>query len=82
MSEICATELGKVMTVVRGPARVGTKCTLPEPGSWSVENHEPADTARNSPASETVYGVPASAVQKCCGRGCRHCRVYRHRVRP
>jgi hypothetical protein len=25
---------------------------------------------------ESVYGIPVSAVQYCCGRGCKHCRVY------
>lgn len=34
--------------------------------------------ASNSTRSdrESVYGIPASAVQYCCGRGCKHCRVY------
>jgi hypothetical protein len=37
-----------------------------------------ASRASTSPRSdgESVYGIPVSAVQYCCGRGCRHCRVY------
>jgi len=33
-------------------------------------------------SSETIYGVPVSAVQHCCGRGCKHCKIYWHRMQP
>jgi hypothetical protein len=28
------------------------------------------------PSTDTIYGIPASAIQSCCGRGCKHCRIY------
>lgn len=30
----------------------------------------------------SMYGVPVSAVQHCCGRGCKHCRIYWHGKKP
>jgi hypothetical protein len=31
--------------------------------------------ARTSEAL-TMNGIPVTAMQYCCGRGCKHCRVY------
>jgi hypothetical protein len=31
---------------------------------------------------ESIYGVPISAIQSCCGRGCKHCRIYWNRLKP
>jgi len=28
---------------------------------------------------ESIYGIPISAIQHCCGKGCKHCRVYWNR---
>lgn len=46
----------------------------------------PSDSVRpassSTGSSETIYGVPASAVQHCCGRGCKHCKIYWHRMQP
>lgn len=30
-------------------------------------------------ASGTINGVPSSAAQHCCGRACKHCRIYWNR---
>jgi len=38
-----------------------------------------ASTASRSGAGDSIYGVPTSAVQHCCGRGCKHCRIYWNR---
>lgn len=30
----------------------------------------------------SIYGVPVSAIQHCCGRGCKHCRIYWYGKKP
>jgi hypothetical protein len=40
----------------------------------------PTQGARESVARDaqslTLNGIPVTAMQYCCGRGCKHCRVY------
>jgi len=72
---------GQTVTVVRGPAPTGPCSTLPDAGQWPSQGAGHASPKAGPPDSETVYGVPASTVRKCCGRGCRHCRVYHYRGR-
>lgn len=73
----------RVVTVLRGEAlrkaderRRGT--------GWNTAAASPVPSpsgdARGG-TTETVYGVPVTAVQSCCGRGCKHCRVYWHRMK-
>jgi hypothetical protein len=71
---------GKVVTVLRGDARRSSGEPL---SPLRVERPEHATTTDPAPgAGTTIYGVPASAVQHCCGRGCKHCRIYWHRLKP
>jgi hypothetical protein len=65
---------GKVVTVLRGDARRGSGEPL---SPLRVERPEHAAPGTGT----TVYGVPVSAVQHCCGRGCQHCRIYWHRLK-
>jgi hypothetical protein len=73
----------KVMTVLRGAALTGpaasanTTSVLRGPGPLAS-----ASAAAAGDTQETVYGVPVSAIKHCCGRGCKHCRIYWHRGKP
>jgi hypothetical protein len=61
----------RVLTVLRGAQRADAPAAAPPPA--------PAPAPSAGDATQSIYGVPASAVQHCCGRGCRHCRIYWHR---
>jgi hypothetical protein len=72
----------RVLTVVRGP-----QLGAPQPSRASPARAERPASAGSaaSPAvpgasaeAMSIYGVPASAVQHCCGRGCSHCRIFWH----
>ena len=41
-----------------------------------------ASTEQPLNSLNSLYGIPVSAVQNCCGRGCKHCRVFWHRTKP
>jgi hypothetical protein len=69
----------RVLTLLRGEARRAALPAGPGPGPLPAP---PAAPAASSGAADTIYGVPVSAVQSCCGRGCKHCRIYWHRLRP
>ena len=61
----------KVLTVLRGAQLREAPDAAPAPLQPVAREPQP-------PAGETIYGIPASAVQHCCGRACRHCQVYWH----
>lgn len=64
----------RVVTLVRGEAlRDERNDPLPAPAR-TVST--PPSAPGGSQAS--IYGVPVSAIQHCCGRGCKHCRIYWH----
>ena len=63
----------RVVTVLRG-AQLRAAAGTPAATAPVVPTHVPRPTSAGE--GDTVYGVPASAVQHCCGRGCRHCRIY------
>jgi hypothetical protein len=67
---------GRVLTLLRGDALRDARAAPLAP------TPSPATPAQNSHGDNTVYGVPVSAVQHCCGRGCKHCRIYWHRLKP
>jgi hypothetical protein len=71
---------GQVVRVVRqgDPAAMGA----PAAPAVIVPVVIAAPAPSPAPAGESPYGVPASAVQYCCGRGCRHCRIYWNRMKP
>jgi hypothetical protein len=70
-----AFQNSRVVTLLRGDALRDARGTrlAPDPPL-------PANVC--DPGSDsTIYGVPVSAVQHCCGRGCKHCRIYWHRMK-
>lgn len=64
----------RVVTVLRG-AELRAAASTPAAAAPVRPTHLP-QAASAAGEGDTVYGVPASAVQHCCGRGCRHCRIY------
>lgn len=73
----------RVVTVLRGEERRRAEEQGGGTGSRALASPpapSPSSDA-HSTAAETVYGVPVTAVQACCGRGCKHCRVYWHRMK-
>jgi hypothetical protein len=47
---------------------------------WRQLTQLKADVSeKNDSANGSVYGVPISAIQHCCGRGCKHCKIYWHK---
>jgi hypothetical protein len=82
-----AGDFGKVMTVLRGDALREAGVAGAAPAQSVVTG--PRSTGSCLPPGEsapksdtTIYGVPVSAVQHCCGRGCKHCQIYWHRMKP
>jgi hypothetical protein len=77
----------KVVTILRGDAlRDAQRSTTPTSGTAlhggrTNTSSEPPDQSEPQDGKETIYGVPVSAVQACCGRGCKHCRIYWHRMK-
>ena len=75
---------GNVVTVLRGDALRDARCTVPTPpnvGFDTLSGNAPKTTSTSNSAT-SIYGVPVSAVQHCCGRGCKHCQIYWHRMKP
>jgi hypothetical protein len=75
----------KVVTVIRGTCAPSPVAVGPQRGPHPAPLMQPLSdvTATTVQANvETIYGVPVSAVQHCCGRGCKHCRIYWHRMKP
>lgn len=77
-----------VFTLVRAERSTAQTPRSPQTGvTLQVDMGErrtpgPGSIAGTSDGSkETIYGVPVSAVQHCCGRGCKHCRIYWHRMK-
>lgn len=78
----------KAVTVLRGDALTdkpskGDVFHLSSPtnnAGYGHANH-PISSTSSATSDETIYGVPVSAVQHCCGRGCKHCRIYWHRMK-
>lgn len=82
-------EYGGVVTVLRGDALRDVRRTggTPTPALVTGSRVESVGTGLSqikSPSNSdtSIYGVPISAVQHCCGRGCKHCRIYWHRMKP
>lgn len=69
----------RVVTLLRGDALNNVR-TDPAPLSSRVTTPTPDGNAGDiaSASQESIYGVPVSASQHCCGRGCKHCRIYWH----
>jgi hypothetical protein len=68
------------MTVLRGAALNGP--AAPADATSVLRGPGPLASppaAATCDTLETVYGVPVSAVKHCCGRGCKHCRIYWYR---
>lgn len=76
----------KVLTVVRGDAlRSASAPQQLAVADLAVRRTtvSPVQASEGREASmNSIYGVPVSAVQHCCGRGCKHCRIYWHRSNP
>ncbi|WP_342132927.1 hypothetical protein [Hydrogenophaga sp. OTU3427] len=67
----------RVVTLVRGEAlRESRNEPLQMP--TSVMSTSPGASCVSSENQSSIYGVPVSAIQHCCGRGCKHCRIYWH----
>lgn len=68
----------RVVTLVRGEAlHDGRNEPLQAPArTVSTPPSAPSDN------QTSIHGVPVSAIQHCCGRGCRHCRIYWHGKKP
>jgi hypothetical protein len=71
---------GSVVTVVR-PSMGGAPTPASAP-AVTVTPPPPAPAQEPARDADSPYGIPASAVQHCCGRGCRHCRIYWNRMKP
>jgi hypothetical protein len=69
-------QVGRIVTLLRGDALRDAR------GTGLAQNPPTSAPASNTRADTTIYGVPVSAVQHCCGRGCKHCRIYWHRLKP
>lgn len=73
-----------VVTVLRGGV-VGSRSTFaasgPTPPRDTVAAPNRAIASPTSSGELTIDGVPISASQHCCGRGCKHCRIYWHHLR-
>lgn len=39
-------------------------------------NQGARESVTRTSESLTMNGIPVTAMQYCCGRGCKHCRVY------
>jgi hypothetical protein len=68
---------GKPMVLLRGDQLKTT------PGGREAS---PVPVSRDAGMStrtegQSIYGVPVSAIQHCCGRGCKHCRIYWNRLK-
>lgn len=61
---------GRVLTLVRGPE--ASKSPAPVRTLAAQTMAPPAE----APSGALVYGVPVTAIQHCCGRGCKHCRIH------
>lgn len=67
----------RVVTLVRGEAlREARNEPFQVPTAAGFTSAGAACASTGSEAS--IYGVPVSAIQHCCGRGCKHCRIYWH----
>ena len=68
---------GKAMVLLRGDqlkTTPGGRKAPPVPVS-----HDAGMSTRAE--GQSIYGVPVSAIQHCCGRGCKHCRIYWNRLK-
>jgi hypothetical protein len=72
---------GKV-TTLRGAALAVASAPAAS-ADWKFAPRNETGRSGLAPTSEgktSIYGVPISAVQHCCGRGCKHCQIYWHRT--
>lgn len=81
-------EHGRMVTLLRGDALREVRGTDERSGPVVVTGNRfrpagdgPSKTESSSNANTSIYGVPISAVQHCCGRGCKHCRIYWYRMK-
>jgi hypothetical protein len=75
---------GKVVTVLRGDVLRDARGTVSAPtqSGFGTSSGDSPKTSSASNSATSIYGVPVSAVQHCCGRGCKHCPIYWHRMKP
>lgn len=73
----------RVVTLVRGDALRDVRNEAFQ-APVGVRPASPAAGAGGAPTAgqASIYGVPVSAIQHCCGRGCQHCRIYWHGKKP
>jgi len=66
-----ARDAGKPVVLLRGSQ-------LANRGTATAGPLTPTLRRSEAPSQEplTVNGIPVTAMQYCCGRGCKHCRVY------
>ena len=69
---------GRPVVLLRGDQLRPSAVSLPAP-SMSAQTTETSNPRFDG---ESIYGVPVSAIQHCCGRGCKHCRIYWNRLKP
>lgn len=82
-------DYGRVVTLLRGDALRDVRGTSGTPTPAAVAGNRVGSAGTGLPqikspsnSDTSIYGVPVSAVQHCCGRGCKHCRIYWHRMKP
>jgi len=75
---------GKVETVLRGDALRDARCAVQAPVNvgFNTSRGDAPEATSTANSATSIYGVPVSAVQHCCGRGCKHCQIYWHRMKP
>lgn len=74
----------RVVTIVRGGDAGGTAAAGRAATVRRVEPATSASPAASAPpapgggqgSGATFNGVPVSAAKHCCGKGCKHCRIY------
>lgn len=67
----------KPLVLLRGTQLVQRESKAEAKGFVSSDSFE-----RKISDGLSAYGIPISAVQHCCGRGCKHCRVYWNKREP
>jgi len=61
----------KPVVLLRG-AQLATRGNMPD----ATPNQGARESLPKTSESLTLNGIPVTAMQYCCGRGCKHCRVY------
>ena len=61
----------KPVVLLRG-AQLAARSNTPA----TLQIHGARENVAKASESLTMNGIPVTAMQYCCGRGCKHCRVY------